>query len=348
MNVRPQGLTFDDVLLVPQKSSLASRADVILDTQLTSSILLRIPLVSSNMDTVTESAMAIQMALMGGIGIIHRFLTIERQVEEVSLVKSLDLLVGGAIGIKDDCFDRAAALINAGCDVLVIDIAHGHSTHLLKILTQLKKRFKKTDIIAGNIATARAAKDLINGGAAALKVGIGPGAMCSTRIVAGAGVPQLTAIADCAKVAQKFNIPIIADGGVRYSSDIVKSLAAGASTVMIGTLLAGCKESPSAAFFQNGEKFKLVRGMASLQASQDRKKTTNDIAHKDLNTYTAEGISAIVRYKGTVEDVLHQLLGGVRSGFSYTGASTLEQLWKKAEFIQISRNGLVESHPRPE
>ena len=172
--------------------------------------------------------------------------------------------------------------------------------------------------------------------------------MCSTRIVAGAGVPQLTAIADCAKVAQKFNIPIIADGGVRYSSDIVKSLAAGASTVMIGTLLAGCKESPSAAFFQNGEKFKLVRGMASLQASQDRKKTTNDIAHKDLNTYTAEGISAIVRYKGTVEDVLHQLLGGVRSGFSYTGASTLEQLWKKAEFIQISRNGLVESHPRPE
>lgn len=346
MKVRPQGLTFDDVLLVPQKSSIESRADVILETQLTPRIKLAAPLVSANMDTVTESAIAIEMAKLGGIGIIHRFLTIEREVEEVRIVKDAGYMVGAAIGIKSDYIERAAALINAGCDVLVIDIAHGYSTHLIKVLRDLKKKFKKTDIIAGNIATAAGAKDLIENGADALKVGIGPGAMCSTRIVAGAGVPQLTAIADCVSVASKYKIPVIADGGVRYSGDIVKALAAGASTVMLGTLLAGCKESPSMAFFQNGEKFKLVRGMASLQASQDRQKATTDIAKKDLTKYTAEGVSAVVRYKGSAEDVLTQLLGGVRSGLTYSGARTIRELWKNAEFIQISHNGLVESHPR--
>lgn len=346
MNVRPQGLTFDDVLLVPQKSSIASRSDVVLASHLTPKIILESPLISANMDTVTESAMAIAMAKVGGIGIIHRFLSIERHVEEVSTVKAQGLLVGAAIGIKEDCIDRSEALINAGCDVLVIDIAHGHSTHLIKVLTTLKKRFKKTEIIAGNIATAAGAKELINAGADALKVGIGPGAMCSTRVVAGAGVPQLTAIDDCVGIAKKFNIPVIADGGVRYSGDIVKALAAGASTAMIGTFLAGCKESPSMAFFQNGEKFKLVRGMASLHASQDRQKTTGDIANKDLSKYAAEGVSAVVRYKGSAEDVLGQLLGGVRSGFTYCGAKNIDQLWKQAQFIQISRNGLVESHPR--
>lgn len=346
MNVRPQGLTFDDVLLVPQKSSITSRSDVVLTSHLTPKITLEAPVVSANMDTVTESGMAIQLAKVGGIGIIHRFLTIERQVEEVAAVKEQGFLVGAAIGIKEDYIDRSEALINAGCDVLVIDIAHGHSTHLIKVLVELKKRFKKTEIIAGNIATATAAKELINAGADALKVGIGPGAMCSTRIVAGAGVPQLTAIDDCVTVAKKFNIPVIADGGIRYSGDIIKALAAGASTVMIGTILAGCKESPSMAFFQNGEKFKLVRGMASLQASQDRQKTTGDIAKKDLSKYTAEGVSAVVRYKGSAEDVLVQLLGGVRSGFTYCGAKNIDGLWKQAQFIQISRNGLVESHPR--
>lgn len=348
MKVRPQGLTFDDVLLVPQKSSIESRADVILETQLTPKIKLATPLVSANMDTVTESAMAIEIAKIGGIGIIHRFLTIEREVEEVKKVKDEGLLVGAAIGIKDDHIERAAALINVGCDVLVIDIAHGYSTHLLRVLEGLKKKFKKTEIIAGNIATAFGARDLINSGADALKVGIGPGAMCSTRIVAGAGVPQLTAIADCVAVASKYKIPVIADGGIRYSGDIVKALAAGASTVMLGTILAGCRESPSMPFFQNGHKYKLVRGMASLQASQDRQKSTNDISNKDLRKYTAEGVSSIVRYKGATEDVLLQLIGGVRSGFTYSGAHNIKELWKNAEFIQISHNGLIESHPRTE
>ena len=348
MKVKGMGITFDDVLLVPQKSSIASRDDVILETHLTPKIRLAVPLVSANMDTVTESGIAIEVAKVGGIGIIHRFLTIKREVEEVSLVKAEGFLVGAAIGIKEDHMERASALIDAGCDVLIIDIAHGHSIFLLKVLENLKKKFKKTEIISVNIATSLAAKDLIEAGADAIKVGIGPGAMCSTRIVAGAGVPQLTAIADCAAIASKHNIPVIADGGIRYSSDIVKALGAGASTVMIGTLLAGCKESPSTAFFQNGEKYKLVRGMASLHASQERQKVTKDIAKKDLSNYTEEGVSAVVRYKGSAEPVLLQLIGGMRSGFSYSGARNIAELWKKAEFIQISRNGLTESHPRME
>jgi len=338
------GLTFDDVLLVPKLTSIESRRQVDLSTFLTKKIKLKIPLISANMDTVTESRMAIELAKLGGIGIIHRFLPIETQVEELKKVKKEKLLVGAAIGIKDDYLNRTKALIKAGVDVIVIDIAHGHSIFLLKVLKELTKKFPKMEFIAGNVATAEATEALIKNGAAAVKVGIGPGALCTTRIVTGAGVPQLTAIDECSEMAKKYQIPIIADGGIKQSGDIVKALAAGASTVMIGTLFAGCEESPALTFFRNNKKYKLTRGMASLMANIDRQKKDESVK-RDLKRYAAEGVEAVVPYRGSVVDLVHQLLGAVRSGFSYCGAKNIKELWEKAEFIQITQNALIESNP---
>lgn len=345
LNIRKNlSLTFDDVLLVPQKTNLVSRGEVDLSTNLTKNIILKIPVISSNMDTVTESEMAIALAKEGGIGIIHRFATIEREAEMVKNVKKEKLLVGAAVGIKDDYIERTEALVKAGTDVIVIDIAHGHSIYLIKVLKDLKKKFSKIDIIAGNVATAEAAEELIKNGAAAVKVGIGPGALCTTRIVTGAGVPQLTAISECSEVAKKYDVPVIADGGIRNSGDIVKALAAGASTVMIGTLFAGCDESPALTFFKNNRKYKMTRGMASLMANHDRQK--NDIkVKKDLKEYAAEGVEAVVPYRGNVAEFINQLLNGVRSGFSYCGAKNISELWQKAEFIQITQSSLIESKP---
>jgi len=336
-------LTFDDVLLIPQKTSISSRSDVDLSTQLTPRIKLQIPLISANMDTVTESRLAIAIAQEGGIGIIHRFLPIESAVDETKLVKKEGLLVGGAIGIKDDYMERTEALLKAGCDVIVIDIAHGHSVYLIKVLKELVKKFPKAEFIAGNVATAAATRDLIAAGAAAIKVGIGPGALCTTRIVTGAGVPQLTAIDEAAEAAGG-KAPIIADGGIKSGGDIVKALAAGASTVMIGGLFAGCEESPALTFYRNNKKYKLTRGMASLMANFDRKKK-DDTVKKDLKDYAAEGVEAVVPYRGHVADLVRQLMGGVRSGFSYSGAANIKQLWKNAEFVQITQASLTESHP---
>lgn len=345
LNIRKDtGLTFDDVLLVPKKTNVQSRSYVDLTTKLTKKIFLKLPLISANMDTVTESQMAIAIAKIGGIGIIHRFLTIEDEVEEVKKVKKENILVGAAIGIRGDYQQRCQALIKAGADVIVIDIAHGYSTHLLKVLKELTKKFPKTEFIAGNVATAEATEAIIRNGASAVKVGIGPGALCTTRIVTGAGVPQLTAIADCAEVAKKYQVPIIADGGIRQSGDIVKALAAGASTVMIGSLFAGCEESPALTFFRNNKKYKMTRGMASLMANIDRQKKDESIK-RDLKKYAAEGVEAIVPYRGKVADLVDQLIGGIKSGFSYCGANTLSQLWKNAEFIQITQSSLIESAP---
>jgi len=338
------GLTFDDVLLVPKLTKLRSRSEVDLSTRLTPKIKLKIPLVTANMDTVTEEKMALGIGKIGGIGIIHRFLTIERQVDEVKKVKKEGVCVGAAIGIKDDYLERTKALIGADCDVIVIDIAHGHSQDLLRVLKKLVKKFPRKEFVAGNVATAEATKELIKSGAAAVKVGIGPGALCTTRVVAGAGVPQLSAIDECAVVAKKYHIPIIADGGIRTSGDIVKALAAGASTVMIGTLFAGCDESPALTFFRDNKKYKLTRGMASLLANHDRNQREGRII-KDLKSYSAEGIEAVVPYRGSVVDLSHQLLGGVRSGFSYCGAKNINELWQKAEFIQITQSSLIESKP---
>lgn len=345
MNIRKSiGLTFDDVLLVPQKTDLVSRSEVDLSTQLTKKIKLKVPVISANMDTVTETEMAIALAREGGIGIIHRFLTIEKEAEMVAEVKKQKLLVGAAVGIRGDYLERAGALVKAGVDVIVIDIAHGHSIFLIKVLKDLKKKFPKIDVIAGNVATPEATEELIKNGASAVKVGIGPGALCITRIVAGAGVPQLTAISECSAVAKKYDVPIIADGGIRNSGDMVKALAAGASTVMIGTLFAGCDESPALTFFKNNRKFKLTRGMASLMANQDRQKNDTTVK-RDLKEYAAEGVEAVVPYRGKVNEFINQLLGGVRSGFSYCGARSILETWKKAEFIQITQSSLIESKP---
>ncbi len=339
-----QGLTFDDVLLVPQKTPLYSRREVDLTTRLTPRITLSMPIISANMDTVTESGMAIAMARLGGIGIIHRFLTIEDEVREVELVKKEGLLVGAAIGVKGDYLERAEALLEAKCDVLVIDIAHGHSVQLIDALQTLKKKFPKAEIIAGNIATKEAAEELIAAGADALKVGIGPGAFCTTRIVTGAGVPQLTAIMDVAEVAHKKGVPIIADGGIRFSGDIVKALAAGASTVMMGSKLVGCDESPAPLIELEGTLFKHGRGMASTAANKDRKNKDNSVT-MDVDSYTPEGVEGAVTYMGPVAQFLEKYVGGVKSGFSYCGARTMADLWEKSQFIQITQNALVESHP---
>lgn len=339
MKIKKRGFTFDDVLLIPQKTTLKSRKDVDLTTYLTPRIKLNIPIVSANMDTVTESKMAIEMARAGGIGIIHRFLSVKRQIQETKRVKKKGLSVGAAIGIKDDYIQRTEALIKAGVDVVVIDIAHGHSQHLLAALKELKKKFKKTDFVAGNVATRKGVEELIKVGADAVKVGIGPGALCTTRLIAGAGVPQLTAISEAFEVAKQSNVPVIADGGIKASGDAVKALAAGASSVMIGTLLAGCEESPALTFYKDSGKYKITRGMASISANFDRQ-IKDPKVKLDLKEYSAEGIQTIVPYKGRVSDFVSQFVGGIRSGFSYCGATDIQELRQKTEFIQISKSSL--------
>lgn len=467
-----KGLTFDDVLLVPKRSSVSSRKDVDTKTKLSRRISLNIPIVSANMDTVTDSAMAICVAREGGIGVIHRFLSIEEQVAEVLRVKrsegfvvehphtihcdktlgdakesmfknsissllvvdnfgklngmltsrdilfevdngkkiielmtqkeklvvaephiSLDdakqilkqhrieklplvdatweikglittkdikkmmefpsackdekgrLRVGAAIGVKEGFLERAECLIRAGVDVLVIDIAHGHSDLALNTVRQIRQKLGDIELIAGNIATAQGAEDLISAGADAIKVGVGPGSTCITRIVSGSGVPQLTAILDCVEVGRREKIPIIADGGIKTSGDIAKALAAGASTVMIGGLLAGTDESPGIPITRHGRKYKLLRGMASLGASMGRKQRENESKDENFNDYVPEGVEAIVPYRGSAKEVISQLVGGLRSGISYCGARNILEMQNNVEFIQMTGSGLKESHP---
>jgi IMP dehydrogenase len=340
------GLTYDDVLLVPKRSGLVSRKLVDTKTYLTSKIQLQIPLISANMDTVTESGMAIAMAKLGGIGIIHRFLSIEDQVKEVEKVKSEgNLLVGAAVGAKNGFLERTEELIKAGADVIVVDIAHGHSDHAIQAVSDIKKKFPKCNLIAGNVATKEGTLDLIKAGADAVKVGVGPGSLCTTRIVTGCGVPQLTAVLDAVFVAKKYHIPVIADGGIKVSGDITKALAAGASTVMLGSLLAGCREAPGVIVSENNKKYKLIRGMASLKANIEKNKHEQNGNGFGLSDYVAEGVEARVLCNGYVEEVVNQLIGGLRSGMSYCGSENIEMLWKQAEFIQITNASLRESHP---
>lgn len=350
MHIRKDvGLTFDDVLLVPKKTSIASRSDVHIASRFSKNIKLETPIISANMDTVTESAMALALAEAGGIGIIHRFLSIEDQAKEVKKVSKKSFVVGAAIGVKGDYAERADAVIKAGACTLVLDIAHGHSIYLLKVLKELKRKYKKIDIVAGNIATYEGALELIKNGADGIKVGIGPGSICITRLVAGAGVPQLTAVIDAVRAAKKYDVPVIADGGIRRSGDIVKALAAGASAVMMGSIFAACKESPSLLFEKDGRKFKLTRGMASSAAYKAKQKShgksSGGNGGEEIKNYTAEGVEAIVPYKGSVITILQELSGGIRSGFSYCGAKNIDELWEKAEFVRITPNGLAESHP---
>ena len=472
MKLRPDiGLSFDDVLLVPRRSTAHSRKDVSTRTRLAAGIELAMPVISANMDTVTEARMAITMAQQGGIGILHRFMTVERQADMVRRVKRAEnvvvenpvtlppdatveqarrkmaeaevgglmvtderkvllglvtsrdvllapdggasistvmtprerlvvaatnetleaaraalhahrveklplvdsegrlvglitsqdivkiqehplatkdirgrLMVGVALGVRPEDIERAAACVENGADVLVVDIAHGHSEHTLAMVRQLKRAFPMVPVIAGNVATAEGVCDLVEAGADAVKVGVGSGSICITRVVTGFGVPQLTAISDCAEAGRRLKIPIVADGGIRTSGDLTKALAAGASTVMVGSMLAGTEESPGAPIVRDGRRFKVVRGMASLTANIERKAIDKgQVADEEWAEVVPEGVEAMVPYRGAVSDILHQLVGGLRSGLSYAGASTIEDLWDKAEFIQITAGGLRES-----
>jgi len=463
-----EGLTFDDVLLVPRKSEVLPR-DVDVSVRLSDTVKLNIPLISAGMDTVTESALAIAIAREGGVGIIHKNMTIAQQAEEVDRVKRSEsgvitnpfsltpehhvydaeelmgkyrisgvpivddnqklvgiltnrdlrfvhdfsikikevmtheqlvtapvgttlqeaevilqqhkieklpivdeentlkglitikdiekaiqfpnaakdsqgrLLCGAAIGISKDTQERATALVAAGVDVIVVDSAHGHSANILNAVRDLRNKFPDLTIIAGNVATGEATRDLIEAGASVVKVGIGPGSICTTRVIAGIGVPQITAIYDCASVARQYGVPIIADGGIKYSGDISKAIAAGASCIMIGSLFAGTAESPGETEIFQGRSYKVYRGMGSLAAmkagSKDRYFQENE------SKLVPEGIEGRVAYKGPLADTVHQLIGGLRSGMGYCGTATLEQLKNDTQFIRITGAGLRESHP---
>ena len=462
-----EGLTFDDVLLVPARSDVTPNM-IDIKTNLTKTIQLNTPIMTAAMDTVTESRMAIAIAREGGIGIIHKNMTIEQQVDEVDKVKRSEngvivnpfflspvdsvrdadalmgkykisgvpivengklvgiftnrdlrfisdpaqkigevmtkenlitapvgttlagaqeilrrhkieklplvdengylkglitikdieksvqypntardksgrLLCGAAIGITPDVLERAGALIKAQADVLVLDSAHGHSKNIMLTLDKVKNAFPNTPIIAGNIATAEAAEDLIKAGADAVKVGIGPGSICTTRVVAGIGVPQITAIYDCACAAAKYGVPVIADGGIKYSGDIVKALAAGANCVMLGSLLAGCEEAPGDVEIYQGRSFKVYRGMGSLAAM--KKGSADRYFQEKDKKLVPEGVEGRVPYKGAVADTVFQLVGGIKSGMGYCGSPTIPELQEKAKFVKITGAGLRESHP---
>ncbi len=462
-----QGLTFDDVLLIPAESNVLP-ADIDLHTHLTRKIVLNIPVMSAAMDTVTESRMAIAIAREGGIGIIHKNMSIGAQAEQVDMVKRSEngvitnpfflapghtlqeaddlmakyrisgvpicdngkligiitnrdmkfetdmnqlidnvmtkenlvtapegttleeareilrkhkieklpivdsefrlkglitikdiekaqvypnsardekgrLLVGAAIGVTSDVLDRVRALVEVGADVLVLDSAHGHSHNIIECVKRIKALYPDVQLIAGNVATAEGTRALIEAGADCVKIGIGPGSICTTRVVAGIGVPQITAVYDAARVAQEYGVPIIADGGIKFSGDITKAIAAGGDVIMLGSLLAGCEESPGDTEVYQGRQFKVYRGMGSLAAmakgSKDRYFQENN---KKL---VPEGVEGRVPYKGTVSETIYQLMGGLRSGMGYCGCGTIPELQERARFIQITTAGLKESHP---
>ena len=343
MDTIKEALTFDDVLLLPKYSNvLPSKTDIIIN--LTKNISLKVPFLTSAMDTVTESNMAIAVANEGGMGVIHRNLNIKKQSIEVQKVKKKKLIVGAAIGTNQEDLDRARSLISNGVDLVVIDTAHGHSEKVLKILSKIKINTKKIPICVGNIATGEAAKKLYNSGADIIKVGIGPGSICTTRMVAGIGVPQISAIMEIKKALYKKNIKIISDGGIKFSGDIAKALAAGADAIMMGSIVAGTYESPGKKFKYNGKFYKQYRGMGSIGAmsagSANRYFQKN---FKDKSKFVPEGVEGRVEYKGKVSKIIYQLQGGLRSSMGYIGARNLSEINKKAKFIKITKAGFYES-----
>lgn len=463
-----ESLTFDDVLLIPQRSSVLPR-DVSVKTRLSEKIQLNIPIISAGMDTVTETEMAIAIARQGGLGIIHKNMSIDEQAEMVDRVKRSEsgvitdpfyltpdhrvydaehlmskyrisgvpivdenrklvgiitnrdmrfvedysikisevmtkdnlvtapvgttlkeaekilqkykieklplvdnngilkglitikdiekviqypnsakdaqgrLLAGAAIGVTSDTFQRADKLVEAGVDVIVVDTAHGHSEGVLQTVHQLRKRFPDLDIVAGNVATAEGTRDLIEAGANIVKVGIGPGSICTTRVIAGVGVPQITAVYDCAKEAEKHGVSIIADGGIKYSGDIVKAIAAGAHAVMLGSLLAGTEESPGETEIFQGRQFKVYRGMGSVAAME--KGSSDRYFQENNKKLVPEGIEGRVPFKGPLADTIYQLVGGLKAGMGYCGTATIEDLRKNGKFTKITNAGIKESHP---
>ena len=338
-----ESLTFDDVLLLPQYSDvLPSETDISLS--LTNKINLGVPFLSSAMDTVTESKMAIAIAKAGGIGIIHRNLNIKKQTKEIIKVKKKKLFVGAAVGTNEEDADRAKSLIDSGCDLIVIDTAHGHSKKVLKTLSKLKKINNSIPFCVGNIATGEAAKKLYNSGADIIKIGIGPGSICTTRMVAGIGVPQISAILEVKNALKNKKIKIISDGGIKFSGDIAKALAAGADAIMMGSIFAGTDESPGKKFKVKGKFYKQYRGMGSIGAmssgSANRYFQKN---FKDKSKFVPEGVEGRVEYKGSVSKIIYQLKGGLRSSMGYIGARNLGKITKNAKFIKITKAGFYES-----
>lgn len=335
---RGRGLSFDDVLLVPRHSKIASRRQPQLDSPVTKNFLLGIPVVAANMDTITEHAMACVLAELGGLGILHRFMTAEEQIRQIRLIREcithnkLNIPVAASVGVKNEGRERAHLLAEEGVKILTIDIAHGDSIMMLETLNYVRKKFPHIDVIAGNVATPEATERLISAGASAVKVGIGPGSMCTTRLITGHGLPQLTAIALCAQVAEKQGVPVIADGGIRNSGDIIKALAAGANCVMLGSMLSGTLETPGEV--KGGHK--VYRGMASKDAQVSwRGELPEGMA--------AEGEATLVPCKGSVSGVINEICGGIRSGMSYAGVERIADIRNVAQFVEMTPAGTTES-----
>jgi IMP dehydrogenase len=330
---RGRGLTFDDVLIVPARSDIRSRRDPRLTTKLTKRISIETPIISANMDTITEYDMAFAMNELGGLGILHRFITAEEKASQVRRLKEAGIVnISASVGVGEEFKSRAKALIEAGVNIITIDIAHGHSVQMMETMKWLKDAHPQIEIIAGNMATPDAARDLIEAGADAIKVGIGPGSMCTTRIITGCGVPQLTAVALCTEIAESYEVPVIADGGIRTSGDMVKAFAAGASVVMLGSMLSGTIETPGE--IKNGKK--QYRGMASRSAQDSWRGGVPE-------GMAPEGESTQVNVKGHVKDVILEVTGGIRSGMSYVNANTIAEIREKALFMEMSASGVAES-----
>lgn len=336
-------LSYDDVLLVPQYSNISSRNDVSLKTNISPRVTLTTPLISANMSDVTDSKMAIALGKLGGLGVIPRFLPIELQANEVEIVKKSGILVGAAIGARNGIAERAEALVKAGADILFIDVAHGHMQKNLEATTKLKQMFgKSVDIVSGNSATFEAAEALFKAGADSVKVGVGPGSICTTRIETGSGVPQITAILESSRAARKYKGYIIADGGVKTSGDCVKGLAAGASGIMAGSIFAGTDEAPGKMVKKDGKKYKIYNASTSL--AEKTKHSIFNIGETEKHyVKQIEGVESIVPYKGSLYDLIEKFNANIRSGFSYSGAKNIDELWEKAKFVRITSQGLRES-----
>ena len=343
MDIIKDSLTFDDVTLIPQYSSVLPSKTITV-SKLSNSLNLQIPIISSAMDTVTESKMAIAISKLGGLGVIHRNLSIEKQLKEVKKVKKSNCIVGAAVGVNTKDLERVEELLKVNTNLIVIDTAHGHTKKVLEMIKKIKKKIKNSTLCVGNIATGDAAKFLADSGVDIVKVGIGPGSICTTRLVAGIGVPQLSAVLDVKKALRNYKTKIISDGGIKFSGDIPKAIAAGADAIMIGSLFSGTTESPGKIFKYKGKSYKNFRGMGSVGAmavgSADRYYQKK---FKDHSKYVPEGVEGLVKFKGSVNKIIYNLVGGLKSSMGYLGAKTIKDLQKRGKFVKITKAGFYES-----
>lgn len=333
-----KGYSFEDVLIVPKYNKIISRKEVSMKTKVTRNYEIDMPILVANMDTTCEAKMAISIGKLGGLGVIHRFNTIEDQAKQIALIRSKNLIAAAALGVKD-YEERLGALVKAGVNIIVLDIAHGHSKYAGKTLDFIKKKYPKVDVMAGNVATKDAAEYFLSKGADAIKIGIGPGSMCTTRIMTGAGVPQLTAIMDAYEATQG-RIPICADGGIKNPGEMAKAFGAGANTMMSGSIFAGTQEAPGKIIKRKGKYFKSYRGMASYDATLKKKKLDGKEAKEIISV---EGEKTLIPYKGPIEPIIKKYLGGLASSMTYIGAKEMESFIGKVDFLEISAAGYKES-----